>query len=110
MSMEYHEFKKKYNLSNRLESDRWIVGGTIRSCYGERKLTPEEPVIFKEFFEVLEQIDSSLSYIQCRNIEGECITKEYKDDRDWYGGTANYAMYVCDNELLYEELINRDII
>jgi hypothetical protein len=93
--------------SDKLESNRWCLGGTSGNCWGPEKYnvspTPQ-PASFKEFDELLEQICPQITFLQYKKLYNETVTTESMGDSDYYGGHVEYAKYVCDLPRLYDLL------
>lgn len=96
---------KELNLSVRddkyLTSDSWSLGGRGGNCYGDRwDITVENPCEFKELDELLEKIKPSITFLEYRKLERECVTIEEYDSGDYYSSSTS-ARWKCDLEILF---------
>lgn len=95
-----------------LESDTWCLGGTWGNCWGDHgtvSSTPQ-PASFREFDELLEKVCPNITFLQYKNIHNECVTTKTTLEWDYYGGSSEYARYVCDVMKLYELLVEKKLI
>lgn len=97
-----------------LKSESWSTGGSHDSCWDDsiREHEGEEPLTnFKEFDELITSINPGISFINYKELYSRSVSIGTKHEGDYYGGRgSNYAFYQCDIKVLYQELIDKDII
>lgn len=95
-----------------LKSQSWSLGGTIGSCWGDRKTTisPESPLEFIEFDELLGQVYPNISFLQYKEIKRFCCQINQWTDKDYYGGSETNEQHVCDLNKLHEKLSSLGVI
>lgn len=95
-----------------LESDSWSVGGTWCNCWGESGeiSVDNQPTTFAAFDEILEKICPQISFLQYNNLYSACVSVDYFDDGDYYGGNVTYAYFKCDLELLFNTLQEKGLL
>ena len=92
----------------------WITGGlTGGNCWGSSADTPvssEDEPDCKEFDQILEAICPTVTFIQYRQIERECMsTREYSQG-EYYGNYYNKKQKVLDLKTLYNSLQSRGLL
>jgi len=94
------------------ESESWCLGGTHRNYNGDTYVTSPspQPASFTRFDELLEEVCPTITFLQYKKICRECVTVKEYSESDYYGGTVNYAKYVCDTKKLYALLVELDIV
>jgi predicted kinase len=95
-----------------LESASWCLGGNSRDylggCYDVS--ADVQPVGFVEFDDLLLKICPNISFLQYRKIFNSCCATGNRGHNDYYGGSVSYGYYICDLNLLYEELKELNLI
>lgn len=93
-----------------LKSPDWTVNGTNRDYNGnEWPITPDEPLEFDAFDELLEKICPTITFLQYKNLKKKCVHIEEGHSSDYYSScVTNY--WVCDLDKLYEELKEKNLI
>ena len=94
------------------ESESWCLGGTHGDYNGNTHVTSPspQPASFTRFDELLEEVCPTITFLQYKKIYRECVTVKEYSTSDYYGGTVNYAKYVCDTKKLYALLVELDIV
>ncbi len=92
--------------TKRLESEDWSLGDTYGSYDGVQSTRDADtpPDSFKQFDELLEKVCQQITFLQYRKVYAACVSIEKRSESDYYGGTMNYARFVCDLVKLYEML------
>lgn len=105
---DYDIFRDTNNLgrADALYSSSWSLGGTYGDCWSDNlySISPEEPVPFREFDNLLEKICPNISFLQYKKLERECVSIKQYGESDYYGGYEVRADYVCDLKKLYDLL------
>ena len=87
-----------------LESDGWCLGGKSYSWTGEEFLiSPEHPLNFDEFDNLMEKICPQITFLQYKRLYAKCVTKEERSSGDYYTN-AREGYWRCNLEKLYEML------
>lgn len=89
-----------------LESSTWCLGGTWGDYNGHTgTVSPSpQPLNFEEFDKLLEEICPNITFLQYKKLYGNCVEIRESSESSYYGGTTNYARYVCDLKKLYDGL------
>ena len=90
----------------KMRSDKWCVGGTCGSCWGDRvsPVTPDKQPDFEELDELLMNVCPSITFLQYKKIMRSCVDFEENYESEYYGGGCTYKRYVCDMKKLYSTL------
>lgn len=98
--------------SDTFESESWCLGGTTGSYMGTiHTVSPSAPpASFERFDDLMEEICPQMTFLQYKKIYNQCVTVKESSSHDYYGGTTNYACYVCDVKKLHELLVAMNLI
>ena len=90
----------------KLRSERWSCGGCHGNCYDSSMYYSdgEEPAVFTELYNFLDEKCPNLLYKDFRVIQQKCITTEEESEPEYYGGSTTYRRWVCDMEKLHSVL------
>lgn len=92
-------------------SDSWSLGGTWGDCWGhEGTIESERQPEFVEFDKLLEEICSSITFLQYKNIYNSCVDTVESSHGDYYGGCETTCRYRCNLETLFNLLKEKDLI
>ena len=95
-----------------LESSTWCLGGTWGDYNGHTgTVSPSpQPANFEEFDQLLTKLCPGITFLQYKKLYGACVTIKESSESSYYGGTTNYARYVCDLAKLYNGLKDLEVI
>lgn len=96
-----------------LKSMRWSLGGNAGNCWNDNMYTisaDPQPASFTEFDQLLEKICPQIGFMTYKRISAECTKIETHGESDYYGGSVQYAHFECDMELLYQKLVDENLI
>ena len=84
-------------------SETWSNGGTSCDCWGGTyNITPDNPLEFVEFDDILSKICPNISFLQYKQLYNKCTEIVTYSDRDYYGGCETYSYHKCDLKKLWE--------
>jgi predicted kinase len=113
---EYKIFADKYNitLSDDLyvKSDSWSLGGSYQNCWGTggSVSADEQPESFEQFDSLLEEVCANITFLQYKKLNNECVDIDTYNDRDYYGGSIEYAYFRCNVEKLVNLLHEMNLL
>lgn len=95
-----------------LYGESWCLGGTWGDCWGgSGTVSASEPVDdFRELDELLSRVAPGITYLQYRNMARECVSTETYSEGDYYGGSTQHAVKVCDLRKLYDWLRENNLL
>ena len=90
----------------KLRSEKWATGGALGNCWDSHlsPVSPDDPLDFKAFDDLLEEICPNITFLHYKKLRKECIETEDSYESDYYGGGTNYLNWVCDLEKVYNSL------
>ena len=104
-------FENNWRSDNTLVSKDWSNGGTSCDCWGGTyNITPNPPLEFVEFDDMLSKICPHISFLQYKQLYNKCTEIVTYSDRDYYGGCITYSYHKCDLMKLWDMLNEMNII
>lgn len=88
----------------KLHMQCWLYDGVI-TLEGE-----ETPNSFDKFDDLIESIDSNISFLVYKKLSKSCMSIGTYSETDYYGGYTSCAFYQCNVEILYRELVSKGLI
>lgn len=113
---DYKIFADKYNISLQddlyMHSDTWSLGGSYENCWGTGgSISPDDqPKSFELLDDLLQEVCPSMSFLQYKKIENECVETGESSESDYYGGCEYFAYFKCDIEKLVDMLSKMNLI
>ena len=104
--------RESYQKSDVMRSDEWCLGGTWGDYQGNSGTigAEEQPTEFEKFDDLLTDICPNITMLQYKKLYRNCVTTETRYERDYYGGSCEYAYYECDLRKLYNMLVEMNLI
>lgn len=105
---DWERFYKSQGMtpSRYMYSSEWCTGGTAGNCWDSSMapISASDPEEFTELDNLLESIAPTLTFLQYKKINRECVSMDTRSEGDYYGGSTHYAFWVCDKVKLFELL------
>lgn len=96
---------KSRNNDDFLKSSYWTSGGIWGDCWGNSgSFSPEDPLEFTEFDELLEKICPGITFLQYKKLRNSCVTLEECTEYGYYGTVEYKSCWKCDLKKLYKEM------
>lgn len=95
-----------------LFSDSWSRGGSWGDCWGNSgTIHPEkQPESCDEFDKLLLEVCPSISFIQYKMLQKECVSVDDYSEDDYYGGREYKSRYKLDVKKCYDWLVKQELI